>query len=174
MGFETTGFLLHEVLLLAGIKELSGEMILESGNNIGTMIFHDGKVLQAFSPYSRAIGDLLVEDGIITEAELIRMLQQQMRSHNSPIGSFFLKTGRVSIEIIELMVHQQIRQAVKEFMSWQRLHVSFVEKDIKPFDRINLPVHEFIPGDTVKSAISFFSGAKKVHKNNSVLTHDRI
>jgi len=148
---------LEDIFLLIGLKARTGELVLEAGNNIGTMIFHGGKILQAFSPYSRAIGDLLVEDGIITEAELLETLKLQKQSAVSPIGCLFLKTGKVSFEVIEMMVHEQIRQAVKEFTTWDKMRASFVDKDIQPFDRIHLPVHEFLAGDFVKSAQIFFS-----------------
>ena len=156
MDCELSGFLLRDLLLLVGLKIRTGELILEAGNNIGSIIFHEGKILQAFSPYSRAIGDLLVEDGIITESELLQMLQQQ-KSTDIPIGALFVKTGKISFETIETMVHQQIRQAMKEFAGWNKLRFSFLDKDFKPFDRINLLVYEFIPSETIKTASAFFS-----------------
>lgn len=157
MNCESTGFPLQDVLLLIGITERTGELVLESGNNIGTIIFHNGKILQAFSPYSRAIGDLLVEDGIITETELIETLQEQKKTAVSPIGALFLKTGKVSFEVIEMMVHEQIRQSIKEFTTWQKMGFSFLEKEIAPYDTIHLPINEFIPPQTLKSALHFFS-----------------
>jgi hypothetical protein len=53
------------------------------------MLLHKGKILQAYSPYSRAIGDLLVEDGIISEAELLDTLKLQKMSPSSPLGGCF-------------------------------------------------------------------------------------
>jgi hypothetical protein len=156
MKCESTGFSFQDALLLIGLKARTGELVLESGNNIGTIIFHKGNVLQAFSPYSRAIGDLLVEDGSITEAELLEILLKQKKAAVSPIGVLFLETGKVSFEVIEMMVHQQIRQSIKEFTTWQELRFSFVDKEIEPFDRINLPVHEFIMPETLNSAMDFF------------------
>lgn len=161
MNCELSGFLLQDVLLLIGLKIGTGELVLESGNNIGSILFHRGKILQAFSPYSRAIGDLLVEDGVITESELLHMLMQQKTS-DIPIGALFIKTGKVTFETIEAMVHQQIRQALKEFKSWDKLRFSFLDKELKPFDRINLPVDEFIPPETLKSASQFFSLIQKM------------
>ena len=143
--------------MLVGVKGRTGELLLESGNNIGSILFYEGKVLQAFSPYSRAIGDLLVEDGVMSEAELLDLLQQQKRNLVSPIGALFLKTGKVTAEGLEHLVHEQIRHAIKDFMCWQKLTVSFVDKEIKPFDSIHLPVHEFITEETLKSAAQFFS-----------------
>jgi hypothetical protein len=156
MNCELIGFLLQDILLLIGVKTRSGELVLETGNNIGSIIFHQGKILQAFSPYSRAIGDLLVEEGIISESELLQMLLQQKAS-DIPIGALFIKTGKISFETIEAMVHQQIREAINEFATWKELRFSFLDKDLKPYDRINLPVNEFIPAETIKSASDFFS-----------------
>jgi hypothetical protein len=157
MNCESTCFELQDVLLLIGMQERTGELLLESGNNIGTILFHTGMILQAFSPYSRAIGDLLVEEGVITESELLDALHEQKISGVAPIGILFLRTGKVSFEVIERMVHAQIRQALREFMDWQKLRISFVEKEVNPFDRIHLPVHEFIDPERIRSAVGFFS-----------------
>jgi len=149
------GFGFQDLLLITGLKSLTGELVIESGNNIGSMIFQHGKILQAFSPYCRAIGDVLVDKGMLTEEELLQTLHEQKQTGLLPIGSMLVQAGKVDFETIELMVHEQIRQAVRDFLSWQKLNVSFVEKDVTPVDSIHLPVHEFIAPDTLHAARSF-------------------
>lgn len=157
MKCEITGFSLSDIFLLIGLKARTGELMLESGNNIGTMVFHDGRILQAFSPYSRAIGDLLVESRIITEDELLAMLKLQKENHSSPVGGLFVKTGKVGLDVIEMMVHKQIRQSVAEFLTWDNLRIGFQEKEIHPFDRIHLPINEFLQPDVLRSSKKFFA-----------------
>ena len=157
MKCEFPDLILQDILFLIGLKALTGELVLESGNNIGSMVFRDGRILQAFSPYSRAIGDLLVEQGIVTEAELLATLRLQKQKCDTPLGGLLLKAGKVSLEVIEMMVHEQIRQSVKEFITWDKLRISFLERDICPFDRIHLPVHEFLPPDIVKASKAFIA-----------------
>lgn len=152
MNNRVAGFKVPDILLLIAMQGLTGELELESGNNIGCMLFYQGRILHALSPYSRAIGDLLVEEGLITEAELIDALKLQKIQAHTPLGCLFLNSGRVGIEIIEMMVHAQIREAVKEFLSWERLSFDFVKKDIQPYDKINMAVHEFIPPAVLASA----------------------
>jgi len=164
MKCEFPEFILQDILLLIGLKARTGELVLESGNNIGSIVFRDGRILQAFSPYSRAIGDLLVEQEIITEAELLATLKLQKQKGDVPLGGLLVKTGKVSLEAIEMMVHEQIRQSVKEFITWEKLRISFFEKDIQPFDRIHLPVHEFLPPDVVKASKAFVTDASRAQK----------
>ena len=161
MKTNTSGFLLNDILLLVGMQGRTGELVLEAGNNIGTMLFHKGMILQAFSPYSRAIGDLLVEGGVINDSELMKMLKQQKNSAYAPLGSLLLKMGKVSFEVIEMMVQEQIRTAVKEFQTWNSTHYSFQDKDIQPYDRIHVNVHEFIVPDTLQSVANFLSASSK-------------
>lgn len=170
MTCELTGLRFQDVLLLLAMKGSTGELVLESGNNIGTIIFHKGTILQAFSPYSRAIGDLLVEKGIITEGELLDILLNQKKSGIFPIGNLFIKTGKVTFEIIETMVHQQIRQSIKEFLTWPKIHAGFAEKEIKPFDKINLNVHEFISSEVFHSARIFLSINPQIKEDKAVST----
>ncbi len=157
MKSNSLGLSLDDVLFLLGMRERTGELVIESGNNIGTMLFYDGKILQAFSPYSRAIGDLLVEDGLLTETELIETLKIQRRNEHAPLGSILLKMGRVTFEVIEMMVHEQIRRAMKEFQNWDDIMVSFTDKEQKPYDRISLGVHEFLPSETLETAKTFLA-----------------
>jgi len=158
MKAETSGFALQDILLLIGMEGRTGELVVESGNNIGTLLFHDGKILLAFSPYTRAIGDLLVEQGVLTDAELLDVLKQQMTGPHTPVGMLLLKTGKVTFSVIETMVQDQIRKAVKDFSVWKQIDINFVNKDIRPFDSIHLPVYEFIPPDVAKAALVFAAG----------------
>ncbi len=152
MNSQITGFNLPDMLLLIAMQGLTGELELESGNNIGSMLFYQGRILHALSPYSRCIGDLLVEEGLVTEAELIDTLKQQKMQAHTPLGCLFLHSGRVTFEIVEIMVHAQIREAMKEFLSWERLSFGFVKKEILPYDKINMAVQEFIPPEVLTSA----------------------
>lgn len=158
---------MHEVLLIVGVQLRTGELVLESGNNIGSMLFHEGKILQAFSPYSRAIGDLLVADGLINEAELIETLMLQKKNPDSPLGGLLLKTGQVTFEVIEMMVHEQIRQSMKEFQSWKGANFTFLDKDIQPHDKIHLQIHEFIDPELLRSAALFLSMEKPQQVSSS-------
>jgi len=151
------GLNIADVLFLSGMRSRTGELVIESGNNIGTVLMHNGKILQAVSPYSRAIGDLLVEEGRISEADLIETLKIQKKEEYVPLGGLLLKTGKVTLEMIEKMVFEQIRQSIQEFQTWDDVNFSFLDKELKPYDRISLNVHEFIPPRTVEAARSFLA-----------------
>ena len=162
MNANSSGFRLYDALLLIGLEGRTGELGVESGNNIGSLLFYDGKILLAFSPYTRAIGDLLVEQEVLTDAELLEVLKQQMTGPHTPVGALLLKTGKVTFQIIETMVQEQIRMAIKDFGGWNPLDFSFLKKDVKPFDSIHLPVYEFIPTDIVNSTLVFVAGLANV------------
>lgn len=158
MGIAQTGFTLPDVMLLIGLKGRSGELVIESGNNIGSLLFHEGRILLAFSPYTRALGDLLVEQGVLTDAELLEVLKQQRTGPHTPVGTLLLNSGKVTFRHIETMVHEQIRKAIKDFLGWKDADCSFQQKDVTPFDSINLPVYEFLPQESVKAAAVFVAG----------------
>lgn len=158
---DTSGFSVSDILLLIGMRARTGELSMDSENNIGTMLFHEGKIFQAFSPYSRSIGDLLVEEGLINETELMESLKLQKKNSYAPLGSLLLKKGKVTFEVIEMMVQAQIRTAVKEFQSWKNPNFTFTDKDVKPYDRIHLSVDEFLKPEILKSAASFLTEASQ-------------
>jgi hypothetical protein len=158
MKSDSMGFTLQDIVLLIGMQARTGELVMESDNNIGSILFYKGNVLQTSSPYSRAIGDLLVEEGLISETDLIETLLHQKKSPDSPLGSLLIKMGKVTFDLIEMKVHEQMRQAVKEFQSWKRITFHFAPKDIQPYDGIHLTAHEFISPETLTSAVNFLSG----------------
>jgi hypothetical protein len=63
-----------------------GELTPESGKNIGIILLYKGDILQAFSPYSRAVGNLLVEDRLIIETELNYTLKLQKNDSSLPLA----------------------------------------------------------------------------------------
>jgi hypothetical protein len=157
MESDLKGFSLRDALLIIGMQKRTGELVLESGNNIGTIVFHRGNILQALSPYSLAIGDRLVEEDVITEMELIETLMLQKKGPYAPLGSLLIKDGKTTFEVVERLVHDQVRQAMTEFQAWNGLTLSVSQKDLQPYDAIHLSVREFIPGDVLKTALCFLS-----------------
>lgn len=153
MSNANSGFSVYDMLFLISLQARTGELVMESGNNIGSILVHNGTILQAFSPYSRAIGDLLVEEGVISEAELLEALNLQKKDPDVPLGILLLKTGKVNFDMIEKMVHDQIRRAIEDFRSWQNIHFSFISKKVTPFDRIHLPACEFVEPDAITDAL---------------------
>lgn len=155
MNMTKSCFELHDLLLLIGAEGRTGELILESGNNIGSLLFHEGKILLAFSPYTRAIGDRLVEQGVLSDSELIDVLRQQRAGPPVPVGVILLQAGKVTFPLLEGMVQEQIRSAIKDFASWKPVEFIFMKKSIQPIDRIHLSVYEFIPHDLLTATRTF-------------------
>jgi hypothetical protein len=170
MNVQSSGFNLYDALLLIGLEGRTGELVVESGNNIGSLLFHEGRILLAFSPYTRAIGDLLVEQEVLTDAELLEVLKQQMTGPHTPVGTLLLKTGKVTFPLIEKMVQEQIRKAIMDFSIWDPLDFSFNDKDVQPFDSIHLPVYEFIPANVINAALVFVAGLSNID-GHSVQSH---
>lgn len=148
-----TGLKIEDMLLVLGLRKSTGELVIESGNNIGSVLFHEGRILHALSPYSRAIGDLLVEDGVLAEQELLEILKLQKNDQQAPLGSLVMRAGKISLEIVEMMVHAQIRDAIKTFRSWDNLSATFVTKEVRPFDTIHLRVCDFFDRDQLQHAL---------------------
>lgn len=165
---SASGFSIEEILLLLGMQERTGELVIESGNNIGVILIHKAKILHIHSPYSRAIGDLLVEANLITDEELMETLRMQKKDPTLPLGSMLLKQGKVTFEVIEMMVQEQIRQAMQEFQSWNEMEFHFTDKDIQPYDRIHVSIQEFLGENTVRAALNFLApGSNKLEPSSA-------
>lgn len=150
-------FELHDLLFLIGAEARTGELVIESGNNIGSLLFHEGKILLAFSPYTKAIGDRLVEQGVINEAELIDVLKQQLARPPIPVGMILMQSGKISYSMLENLIQEQIRSAIKDFSAWKPAEFIFMKKILHPVDGIHLTVHEFLPPDLLHATRAFLS-----------------
>ncbi len=149
MNVTKSCFELHDLLLLIGAEGRTGELVIESGNNIGSLLFHEGKILLAFSPYTKAIGDRLVEQGVINENELLEVLKQQLAGPPVPVGLLLMNSGKVTYSVLEELVQDQIRNAIRDFSVWSPVEFIFMKKDINPVDKIHLAVYEFIPREAL-------------------------
>lgn len=159
MALTASCFELQDYLLLIGAQGRTGELIIESGNNIGSLLFHEGNILLAFSPYSRAIGDLLVEQGVLSDAELLDVLRQQRTGPPVPIGTLLLKSGKVTFAVLEKMIQEQIRSGIRDFLLWKNVEYIFMKKTLQPVDGIHLSVHEFISPEMLNAVRNFAQGS---------------
>lgn len=105
--------------------------------------FHDGRIVSAWTPGHKKLGDLLVEAEILERTALDRALGQQRRQpEESSLGALLVEEGVVTQEDIRQVIRGQVEETIFDLVTWQHGNFHFEVDELHPVDDIGLA-----PGD---------------------------
>ena len=121
----------HDVFQLLDLTRKTGSLRVRSAlrDNDGVVHFLKGRVVGAsMRDDSHKLGNMLVQAGRITDAELARALEIQAQP-GAPhrLGEVLLSMGAISSRELERQVRRQIETVVFELLSWSEGYFSFEE-----------------------------------------------
>ena len=121
----------HDVVQLLDLTRKTGSLRVRSAlrDNDGVVHFLNGRVVGAsMRDESHRLGNMLVQAGRITEAELSRALAIQAKPGSTQrLGEVLLSIGAISSRELERQVRRQIETVVFELLSWSEGYFSFEE-----------------------------------------------
>jgi hypothetical protein len=107
--------------------------------------FHRGRIVSAWAPGSKRLGELLVESGAITPETLDEALRQQAaETPRRPLGQILVANGALSDDVMYTALQQQIERAIYELVTWTTGTFEFALDDLKPIDDVSV-----LPPDVV-------------------------
>ncbi len=135
---------LADVLQFVHLSRRTGTLYLwredERRAEIG---FHDGRIVNAWSPGHRRLGDLLVAATIIDEATLESALKIQKEEDGERIlGQILLSEGAVTRTDIHRVIKEQVQASIFDLLTWQYGNFHFEVDELRPIDDIGL-----VPGE---------------------------
>ena len=105
--------------------------------------FHDGRIVSAWSPGHRRLGDLLLAAGVVDEATLETALASQKREEGERIlGQILLCQGAVMREDIHRVIKEQVQATIFDLLTWRYGSFHFEVGELHPIDEIGL-----VPGE---------------------------
>ena len=123
----------------------TGTLTLVAGDVNAGIGFHQGRIVNAWAPGTKKLGELLAEDGAIDRSTLASALRQQ--EHEQPrrsLGQILVAEHGLSEERMYRAVEQQIEKTVYDLVTWKSGTFHFALDDLKPIDDISV-----YPGDIV-------------------------
>src|SRR5882672_1284111 len=124
----------------------TGTLTLSNGEAKATIGFHQGRIVNAWAPGSKRLGDLLIESGVIDKACLVDALLQQETEHpRRSLGQVLVAMGVVDADTVYRTVEQQIERTVYDLVSWNQGTFQFALDDLQPIDDLAL-----VPGDVIR------------------------
>ncbi|MFL5363087.1 MAG: DUF4388 domain-containing protein [Myxococcales bacterium] len=117
----------------------TGTLTLVSGDRKGGIGFHQGRIVNAWGPATKRLGDLLVENGTIDRPTLANALRrQQDEQPRRSLGQILVAEGGVTEDQMFRAVEQQIGKTVYDLVTWNSGTFHFVRDDVRPVDEISL------------------------------------
>lgn len=98
----------------------SGRLSLARGADRAVILLREGKLIYAASSSVReTLGNILVCEKLITEAQLLSGLERQHASRESVrLGSVLLETGAISPEDLRSVLEEQTMKVLRELIQW--------------------------------------------------------
>ena len=124
----------------------TGTLSLSANDRSAEIGFHHGRIVNAWGPDSKRLGELLIDTGEIDRAALDRALgQQQGETPRRSLGQILVSMKAIGAEAMYRAVEQQIERTVYDLVTWTQGTFSFALDDLKPIDDIAV-----FPGDIVR------------------------
>ncbi|MBW3589104.1 MAG: DUF4388 domain-containing protein [Actinobacteria bacterium] len=126
-------FTLPDVFRLLAQNGVTGglHVVRESGD--GVIYFREGEVYFAFSSLTREfLGQRLVNAKLITQGQLLRMLDEQKRSPEKRVGDLLVEKGYISKEMLDTFIKEQIQDAIFNLLQWDMGTFSFQADETSP------------------------------------------
>ncbi|MEM8963545.1 MAG: DUF4388 domain-containing protein [Acidobacteriota bacterium] len=97
--------------------------------------FHDGRIISAWTPGQRRLGDQMVEDELIDQTTLDGALaKQRSDGAGQSIGKILLEEEVVTRDQIHAVIKEQIQETIFDLITWKHGNFHFEVDELAPLD----------------------------------------
>jgi hypothetical protein len=142
---------LPDIFQIISLSKKTGTLVVRSSKGSGMIVFKNGQVVQAGSDVIRdSLGNILVSQGMVDQADLAAALSRQKMSPDKPLGMILVETKATTAQVIEDVVRQQIEEIIYDLLAWEEGFFNFELGDVAPKDKIEIDTQELL----LKSGLS--------------------
>lgn len=135
-----------EVMQFIHLGRRTGTLALAMGDVRAEVGFHRGRIVSAWSPSSKRLGDLLVAKALLDRGALEAALRaQQDEQPRRSLGQILVAQKLVTQDAMRRAVEEQIEHTVYELVTWTRGTFRFALDDLRPVDDIAMYPGDIIP-----------------------------
>jgi len=122
-----------DVMQLIRLGGHSGTLTVNNRSEDGFIGFERGRIVSAWNPRSRRVGELLVSAGAIDEGTLVRALEFQNADRpRRTLGQILVRMGSTTSEAIRDVMAAEIERVVSEIFAWKSGTFEFAIDDLTP------------------------------------------
>ena len=123
---------LPDVLQLLAMGKKTGCLSVTHRSNFGYIFFEKGRISYASIVNRRdRLGDMLVKNGVVSQAELESAIGAQSKQRDKRIGELLIEQGALTREELHQYVRRQIEEAVYFLFTWTQGSFNF-EAEVRP------------------------------------------
>lgn len=142
---------LPDIFQIISLSKKTGTLVVRSRKGTGMVVFRNGQVVQAGSDVIRdSLGNILVSQGMVEQADLSAALALQKTSPDKPLGMLLVESGATTPKVIEDVVRQQIEEIIYDLLAWEEGFFNFELGEIAPKDKIEIDTKDLL----LKSGLS--------------------
>ncbi len=152
---------LPDIFQIISLSKKTGTLIVRSRKGTGMVVFKDGQVIQAASDIIRdSLGNILVSQGMLSEAVLSQALARQKQQPDKPLGMLLAEMGAVPQQTIEAVIRKQIEEIVYDLLAWEEGFFSFELGEIAPKDKIEIDTQDFLLRSGISAEYLLMEGTR--------------
>lgn len=126
-------FALPDVFRLLARNRATGALKVARASGEGNVFFADGEVYFAFSNLTKEfLGQRLVNAKLITQGQLLRVLDEQKKAGEKRIGDLMVEKGFISKELLDTFLKEQIQDAIFSMLEWDVGSFEFLSDERAP------------------------------------------
>ncbi|MFQ5350582.1 MAG: DUF4388 domain-containing protein [Thermoanaerobaculia bacterium] len=135
-----------EVLQFVHIGRRTGTLVITGGEGRGEVGFHRGRIISAWSPNSKKLGDLLLARGMLERAQVQEALRlQESQRPRRSLGQIIADSGLVKAAELRKVVAEQIEETVYQLVTWRQGSFEFAIDELRPVDDIGVYPGDILP-----------------------------
>jgi hypothetical protein len=122
-----------DVMQLIRLGGHAGTLTVNNRSEEGFIGFERGRIVSAWNPRSRRVGELLVAASVLDEGTLVRALEAQNAERpRRTIGQILVRMGSTTPEAIRDVMAAEIERVVGEILAWKSGTFEFAIDDLTP------------------------------------------
>ncbi|MCI0330938.1 MAG: DUF4388 domain-containing protein [candidate division Zixibacteria bacterium] len=134
-------FSVAEVFQLLSFSRKTGTLGLQRQEEVAMVYFQQGNVIYAYTPKQKVpLGELLIEQGILTEKQLAAALAEKSKQPNRRIGEVFVNQGHVSRSQLEEAVRRQVEELIYRLLHWETGNFKFYENEFPTEEEVLIQI----------------------------------
>ena len=137
---------LADVLQFVHLGRRSGTLYLwQDDAHRAEIGFHEGRIISAWTPGHRKLGDLLLAAGLLDTADLEAALRRQRQEDGErTIGQILLQSGKVTQRDVHRVLKEQVEATIFDLVTWRQGNFHFEVDELHPIDEIGLTPDEVL------------------------------
>jgi hypothetical protein len=137
---------LADVLQFIHLGRRTGTLYMWRGEHQRAEIgFHDGRIISAWTPGQRRLGDLLVDRDLVDPHTLEAALDfQRTRGEGKSIGKILIERRAVERDAIYRVIRDQVQKTIFDLVSWRHGYFQFEVDELHPSDDFGVSPEELL------------------------------